>query len=82
MAPIERSGLLTRLRLACGSGCDEQVKGLLTQVLVLGLREHSQHPRRSDSGAGVRALPLVQLESGGYRPTWMNDHDGGMAAAE
>ena len=81
-ASIERPVLMTRLRLARGSGCDEQVKLLLTQVLVLLLREHPQHPRRSDSDAGVRALPVVPLDGGSNRPTRMNDHDGGMAAAE
>jgi len=30
----------------------------------------------------VRALPVVPLESGGNGPARMNDHDGGMAAAE
>ena len=81
-APIQRLLIADKLRLARGSGGDEQVKSLLTQVLVLRLREHCQHSCRSDGGARVRALPLVPLESGGNRLAWMNDHDGGMAAAE
>jgi len=80
--PIHCLLLLKGLHLARGSGRDEQVKSLLTQVLVLRLREHCQHPYRCDGGAGVRAFPLVPLERGGNRLTGMNDHDGGMAAAE
>src|ERR1039458_1202751 len=68
--------------LARGSRGDEQVKGLLTHVLERCLREHCQHPRRGDSGSGVRALPVVPLEGGANRLTWMNDHDGQMTAAE
>ena len=80
---IERSAaLLTRLRLARGSGGDEQVESVLAKVLVFRLRENCQRPRRIDRGAHVRAFPLVQLEGCGNRLAGMNDHDGGMAAAE
>ena len=80
--PIERSSTLTELRLTRGSGRDEQVKSLLAQVLVFRLREHCQHPRRSDGGGRIRALPVVPLEGGVNRPPRMNDYDGGMAAGK
>jgi hypothetical protein len=82
-APIEPlAHILSAGGLAGGSCGDEQVKSLLAHVLVLRLREHSQHSCRSDRGARVRALPLVPLEGGGNGPAWMNDNDSRMTAAE